>query len=456
MEESALLEKLYRKEKELQLDDVQIKGIPLWRVVRYYTRLHYINAQVGYVATTGKQMGVGPKRLKLFSGFWNYLFKKDLTLLFTFNRLVKNKGQYLDKLTDPVVEESFIKESNYVIIDPPNYVGDYPRIHKEHTVSNERRTVSMQLLKHMLMLICPLLYNNKVKQLFNKAKVPFELPDSFVNKYYSSLAVFLTEYYYYKFWLLMMKPRRVLLVFRGGYFGLIAACKSLSIPVAEFQHGITLDKTVSYTGDYDQRIDPDYFLTFGSYWKSHNFGMTEERTFCIGWAYSQMMKREQVENEKIKGTALVVSSPEISDMVLDALSLLSQWNPQVKYHIRLHPSESYNEEQRGKLANIPQAELVDNSNDSATVLPLYEFVLGENSSVLYEALSIGCRVGLLKICGLCPPVDKPGINSSFYIIEKPVDYLSFFNGRKENSSNNEFYYSDFDNNKFKKFLDEKM
>ena len=253
-----------------------------------------------------------------------------------------------------------------------------------------------------------------------------------------------------------MKPRRVLLVFRGGYFGLIAACKRLSIPVAEFQHGITLDKTVSYTGDYDQRIDPDYFFTFGSYWKSRNFGMTEERTICIGWAYSLMIKQEQLESEKIKGTSLVVSSPEISDLILDAISLLSQWNPLVKYHIRLHPSESYNEKQRGKLANIPQAELVDNSNDSATVLPRYDFVLGENSSVLYEALSIGCRVGLLKICGLCPPVDKPGIDSSFYIIGQPDDYSVFINGGKETSSNSESFYSDFDKNKFKKFLNEKM
>ncbi len=456
MEESALLENIYRKEVELQLDNEVVKGIPFWRIVRYYTRLHYINAQVGYVATTGTQKRVGPKRIKLFSGFWNFLFKKDLTMLFAFNRLVYNNGRYLDKMTDPVIEESYINESNYVIIDPPNYTGQYPRIHKEHTITNERRTISLQLLQRIMMLVVPILYKGTINRVYNKAKSSFELPEGYIDKYYNSLAVFLAEYYYYIFWLKLLMPRRVLLVFRGSYFGLIAACKHLSIPVAEFQHGITLDKTVSYTGEYDQRIDPDYFLTFGSYWKSSCFGMTDDRTICIGWAYSQMIKKQQKECEKTKATILVISSPEISDTVLDALSLLSQWCPQMHYHIRLHPSESYNEEQKMKLSKIPQAELADNSNDSAVVLPLYDFVIGENSSVLYEALSMGCNVGLLNICGLRPPIEKPGISGSFYIIKNQADYKAYLAKKKERNGFRDSFYSEFDKEDFRRFLDQYM
>lgn len=452
MEESALLERLYSKEKELKLDSITIKGVPLWRIVRYYSRLHYLSIHAGYVATSSNQKVVGPRRIKLFSGYWKYLSQKELNVLFTFNRLVMYKGQYFDKLLDPVVEESFLKNANYLIADSPYYTGNYSRMHKDHTVSNERRTLSMQILLHSFKILSPLICKKSVSLVFNMAKEAFELPDSFIKKYYESVAVFLAEYYYYLFWFRLLKPRRVLLVFRAGYFGQIAACKQLSIPVAEFQHGITLDRTVSYTGDYDCRIDPDYFLTFGSYWKSDSFGMTDERTICVGWAYSQLMSRILENCMKIDGTVLAISSPEISDMLLDAISQLSHWNPHIKIHIRLHPSERYNDSQNEKLNTIPNAEVVDNSNDSAAVLPLYNYVVGENSSVLYEALSLGCRVGLLNICGLRPPLEKPGIINSFYVINNPSDFDRFIEEDFTNIQEKESFYSTFQANKFQDFM----
>lgn len=456
MEESSLLERIYRKEKELQLENELLKGVPIWRIVRFQTRLHYISTQTGYLASTGTREIVGPRRIKLFSGFWRYLFKSNLNIFFSFNRLVINDGKYMDKFLDPVIEQSFLKDDDYVIIDSRYYTGDYPRIHKEFTISNERRTVGMQLLQHFFMLTTPLIYKKKIVRLFKKVKEEFNLPENYLKLYYNSVAAFLTEYYYFLFWFKLLQPRRVLLVYRGAYFGPIIACKKLSIPVAEFQHGITLDRTVSFTGDYDFRIDPDFFFTFGPYWKSNCFGMTDDRTICIGWAYSQMMKKQQKICEKTKTTVLAISSPEISDALLEALSLLSQWCPQIHYHIRLHPSESYNEEQKMKLSNIPQAELADNTNDSAVVLPLYDFVIGENSSVLYEALSMGCNVGLLNICGLRPPIEKPGISGSFYVINSKADYEDYLAKKKEEKGFSDSFYSEFDKEKFRQFLNQYM
>ena len=113
MEESALLEKVYLKEQILELNTHElIKGVPLWRIVRFQTRLRYLNSLVGYVANTGKAKEVGPRKIKMFSGYWKYIFNKNLDLMFTFNKLVNNDGVYLDKFLDPIIEESFLKNEN--------------------------------------------------------------------------------------------------------------------------------------------------------------------------------------------------------------------------------------------------------------------------------------------------------------------------------------------------------
>lgn len=452
-----LLKQLHRKELQHQLNEAAvIKDVPLWRIVRYYTRLYYLNAKVGYVANTGSERHVGPRKIKVFSGFWKYLSQKNLNILFTFNRLVYNNGEYLDKFLDPVIEESFLCKERFIIVDSRNYTGNYPRLHKSNTISNEYRTISRQILHKILILITPLLYNSKVNRVFNIAKKDFELPDSFIQQYYKSIALFLTDYYYYRLWFSLLRPKRVLFVYREGYFGLIAACKKLHIPVAEFQHGITLGETVSYTGDYDHRIDPDYFITFGEFWKGVHFGMPAERVYCAGWAYSKYLKKFSINNSEIhRRDVLVISSPEISDNILNALQELSSYKGDYCFNIRLHPCESYSESQLLKLKTICAAKVVDNKTDSAVVLPTYKYVVGENSSVIYEALSVGCKVGVLHMCNLKPAIDIPGVKESFYIINNVADFKRFIEEDSVNSNDGGFY-SVFDEEKFKDFLEKKM
>lgn len=455
MEETTLLKEINIREKNSNLSKETIFGIPLWRIVRYGSRIYYLSVHSSYKSGTTEPVLVGKRRIKLFSGFWKYLFKSRLNIFHSFFRLVSVNGCYFDKFIDPLIEITNLKNENYLIVDSSNYVGDYSRMHKDHTCDNEGRTISIQILKNVMLMVLPHLLNKKITRLFEEAQEVYELPKTYRSLYNSKIAFFVADYLYYMFWYSVLRPQRVLIVFRESYFAQIAVCKRLKIPVAEFQHGITLDKTVSFTGDYDSRIDPDYFITFGSYWKGDNFGMTGNTTICTGWAYSSLVKRQNKETKNKEGAVLVISSPEISDMMLEALLMLSEWQPSVKYHIRLHPNESYNKEQKRMLDKISQAEIADNKQDSAQVLPLYNYVLGENSSVLYEALSMGCKVGLLNICGLQPPIDKPGISESFSIINNPKDYNVFLSA-EDRGAIKESFYSEFDQKVFEDFLNKNM
>ena len=456
MEESKFLKEIVKKEKELKLDDFCIGGVPIWRVVRFHTRLYFINKKVGYVAGT-PTVKVGKPKPKLFSGFWKAMGKKNLVLFFAFNRLVNIQGRYIDKFVDPVIEESDLQDGNYVIVDSPDYVGSYSRIHKNRVVSNESRTFFSLFLKFVFRLITPIKYGTLIKELFARVQPSFELPDSFISVFYSKISYYLSRYWYYHFWFRLLKPARVLVVYRGGYYPQITACKKLGIPVAEFQHGITLDDTVSFAGEYDPRIDPDYFLVFGEYWKGPQFGMPLDRIVNIGWAYSKYLQKTVAQNaDKHENEVLVVSSPEISDAVLDAIKVLSEAQSDFSFDIRLHPCESYNDTQKLKLKSIPKARVVDNKTDSALVLPTYKYVVGENSSVIYEALSVGCRVGMLNLCGLRPAIDLPGIKENFFVINDAKDFEQFMAEGKLSAASKAEFYSDFDSEAFMRFINEKM
>lgn len=425
--------------------------------MRHYTRLHYLDSQVGLAFGSNSPRGEGKAKLQLFSGFWKYVGKKDINVFLPFNRLTNVRGEFLDKFVDPVISQTEIENGNFFILDPPNYVGDYKRIHKDHTVTNEGRTVLCQVFKYWFKLWTPIRYGKRIRNLYDKCKEEFRLDDACLKFYKDKVSTFLSSYYYYLLWFRILKPKRVFVVFREAYFPQIAVCKRLGIPVAEFQHGITVGDSKSFTGEYDSRIDPDYFLIFGEFWKGPQYGMPLDKMFCTGWAYKDFLAKRLGDHiEKVEGRVLVISSPPITDSIIAALTELSKADANYGFDIRLHPCEKFSPAQQNKLNQIKNAQIVDNTIESAIALLSYKYVVGENSSVIYEALSVGCKVGMLNLGGLRPPVDRPGINDNFYVINNCNDFEKFLQEEPNQSTARAEFYSDFDSEAFMKFINEKM
>lgn len=453
MEETALLGKVSKLENENSFYSTVLWGIPLYRLIRYPTRKAFINTQVTFKTRTIKTKPVGDRKLKLLSGFRHYIGQSDLTVVFPFNRLSEVGGGYFDKFTDPVLELTELKNSNYVIVDPPSYISGFSRFHSSHVISNESRTVFFIILRTISRVFVPLFYGRIIDPFIKRIQETLSLPVNYTTTGKECITRFYTYYCYYLFWFRRIKPKRVCFVFREGNLPVLAACKKLSIPVAEFQHGVTLDNTMAYTGEYDVRIDPDYFLSFGDYWRPEVFGMEPSRMIHIGWAFKQFIQDNE---KKGKEYVLVISSTAISSEVLNALKVISAINSEVHFDIRLHPAESYNEEQMDLLSKIPNASIVDNKQESFSVLSSYHYVIGEASSVLFEALSIGCKVGMLNLCGLRPPIDKPGIRENFFVINDAKDFEQFLNNDTNSSESKAEFYSDFDSKRFMEFIENKM
>src|SRR5690606_38175600 len=130
------------------------------------------------------------------------------------------------------------------------------------------------------------------------------------------ISIFLVEVAIYRRILTFLKTKHLIVVSRSVFSSLIVAANALDIKTYELQHGITTGPTALYTGDYDEVVDVDFFLTFGAYWIKPVFGIPIERMYDLGWAFSEYVKDIMpVRNEK-DDRILLVSSPSITDNIL--------------------------------------------------------------------------------------------------------------------------------------------
>jgi len=295
-------------------------------------------------------------------------------------------------------------------------------------------------------------FNKEILDTFNRAKNVFLLKRRHLILFSIKSGYF---FFYSKFLREILKkinPSRVFVVDREVFFPVIHACKKLGIPVFELQHGISLGWNALYSGKYDEMLDPDWFLTFGKYWKGRQFGMPLDKIINIGWAYSKMLDELQ-DTEKLKHDAvLVISEPSRSHEIFNATEALAFAFPEVEFHIRLHPQEQYPDSLMGRLKNCDNIKMVNNQIESSVAILEYEAVLGINSSVLYEALSLRREVGCFDFCGCEAIVAKKFHPSPFFILKKPDDFTDFRNSADGIDISDNRFYSEFNSEFFNKTI----
>ena len=200
--------------------------------------------------------------------------------------------------------------------------------------------------------------------------------------------------------------------------------------------------TILYTGDYRKEIDPDYFLTFGSIWTGPQFGIPEKRIKCIGWGYREMLQINQ-STSVLDKTILVISTPQITKEIVELTAQWAQWWDHLQFHLRLHPQEELSPQQEELLGQYQNIQISDTKIDSFIALQSYSHVVGDISSVLFEALSMGKLVGKLNF-GIFASRSTPSqYYEDFSIINTPKDLLSFAEQKNLNHHSDKFY-TDFD------------
>lgn len=436
-------------EERLKLYDYVISDIPIWRLYRTKYRDKLLSKE-GVKRKTAKTNFF----VKFFAGFLNMVISiKDLFLLlfinrrhvddvvFPFPRLHKVGDEYWEKFTDPVMKKSSLCKNSILFIFSFKKSVSRKRCNKDLCCHID---ILYILANFLSVLVAPLiLFSSSFKCIYglysnSKSFIPLATKDLFFFcHFYVKFKIYVLIWYgLFK----LLHVKRLFCVVRDTFKHQIVAAHMLGIPVYEFQHGAVLGDTVLYSGPYNSLIDADYFLSYGYIWSNSNFGLPDNRILNIGWAYKEIISAH-FSNSSRNNCILVISSPHISNRILDIILDLATLYPTYNFDIRCHPKEKYSTTQMNSLKGFSNVRLVDNMIESSIAIGEYKYVLGENSSVLYEAFSLGKIVGRL---------DFPGINirkisnlddEAFYFLKRREDFNEFISFKS--NVDRDIYYSDF-------------
>ncbi|MBQ2884852.1 MAG: hypothetical protein IJE43_13920 [Alphaproteobacteria bacterium] len=453
MKEIDILESLIETENELQLDSYEIMSVPIWNVLKHKLRQIFLTNEGAYEAAVSKKVPFSFK--KALISFPKSIIKFHLLLIqrpkidnlvMGFPKMDLVNGLYIDRFIDPVIELSDLK-NNYIYFEYGKTGFHYSnRPNKDKLLYTDYINWLGIIGGFILLPIIYLKERAKINSFVSLVSqcLRFKVKPKYVAYKIAEFKV-LTAIYIKL--LKIMEVKNVFGVSRILFKPVSFAAKKNNIKVYEFQHGITQTTTELYGGNYLPAIDPDYFLLFGDACPHDVFGIPTNKVINIGWAF-KIYLGETTNKSYLMNSCLVISEPTITDKIIEATIELSKKYPAFEFHIRRHPQEAFSEEQIALINQYEKIKDVTNEINSFIVLLDYNFVIGENSTVLYEALSLGKKVARINFCGL-NPVSRSE-EDSFYYLDTVDDYKNYIEGERKIKSC--AIYSDFKTNIFNSLI----
>lgn len=455
MNQEEILSEILKVEEQTGVNDLYIEGIPIWAIIKYRLR-GYHNVELGIDDITNQTKRPKKKFFERIKDIYNSFFdiyglyktKTNIPYCFVgFTRLEKINSVYIDKFIDPVITQCELDKKDYIYIN--NEKSHPAERSKEHSIVFTDFIEYLSIF--LLPVVFPILYirNRKtykilktiIKNYFTKNK------KAIVYLYVKPTLIYIQQIVY-KSIFGRLGIKSVIGVARPSFFSQTLAAKKIGIKVIELQHGITHGLTNLYSGVYNTKIDPDYFCTFGEACSLDVFNIPESKIVNIGFALNSYLKKI-VENNKYENNyILVISEPEPSENILTVVLKLANMYPELEFHIRRHPQEVYSDTQKERIKLARNVKDVSSSECSQVAIMPYTYIIGDNSSVLFEAVSIGKKVARLNCEGLISYGYDPEEQDGFFYLNNLNDFTSFINSNHK-KKDNRMIYSDFDSHAFK-------
>ena len=442
-------------EESLQLYDIKIWGVPIWRALRDKYRKRFVLKHTGITPLNNHpkfNIIVLIKSYIISLCHFIYLIlcgRKVNNLLFGFPRLEKIDGHYVDKFVDPLILLTKLKNDYLYLERGRSGIHQRPRAIK-NIIYTEFIDNTSSVLSIILFPITCVLFIGRLLKIYVRAKQFFSLSpkDMIIMNIVLGRLLWRSLLIY-----LLFKRLKVKKFFAPAlclFYHYILVCKKIGIRCYEIQHGITTGLTTVYSGRYIPICYPDYFLAFGEDSISNIFGIPVQQVLNVGFAFKHYIEGNQVVN-RLKDTYLVLSDPEITDKIVDITIELSKEYPQIIFNLRLHPQERLSSVQKAKLCKNSIV-VTNNSVNSFYCIANYEGVLGVNTSVLYEALSIGVKAACISYDNLSPDnYPNPIIREFFFILNSKYDFKAFASSVSNPLLRN-YFYGDFNKEKFESLL----
>lgn len=444
---------LCEREEKSACYNCEISGIKAYNLIRFEVRNTYLQAKDYNFIEKYSEV----KHLEVIRTLAKSLFQlvkiwvfheKYNTLFYPFLRLDNVQGNYMDKFTDPIIDCCNI--DNFIIFERGRrYYHPRPRLHHSKVVySNFIDAISDSIAKIYL--------RRFIKKNKSKLDCLFQCVDIVVdgapyNREYLS-KILLSRLCFiniYKRILQRMGVKKIFAPSRANINTLTYAAKKNNILVHEFQHGITYGETALYSGRREREFVPDYFLAFGDSQPRNVYGIEESKIYNIGWAFQDYIDKIQTGTKVDEKDVLVISGPCLTEKILSATFRLAKENPDVHFVVRPHPAEVVTEEHRRSVEEFLNVEFQDPKINVAVAMRPYQNIIGENSTVLYEALTYGKKVARFCFEGFAPRFLTPEDEECFWKVNDMASFKAFVEGKPEDKKSMKIY-SKFDKELFMK------
>ncbi len=419
------------RENNSNLFEIRIDGIPVYYYVRRYTRIEILKQHGHNFIVKHPPTKIWEHSKSVITSIFKILKlllskKKYDNFIYSFGRLDKVNGLYMDKFTDPLIDGSRIGE-DYIIFEPSRAWRHFtPRLHKDNVIYSD----AIYWLGNNILKFYKKRYKKRNRNELNLLYE--ELVKTFPEVNYdkdSVVSILARNYLYHKFFHIILKKikaKRLIAPSRTDFYHLIPVAKELNMKVFELQHGIGYGEGITGSGFHDALFMPDYFLSFGKVHSARCYGISKDKIVEIGWAfnkYIQKLEKEMVDTLKEK--VLVVSSPNISEKMVYITCMFADKHPDIQFYFRPHPSEQLDECRQMRLSSYTNITIDNNQENVMVTIFRFDNIMGENSTVMYEALSMGKKVAKIRLDGLVPSYMTEEDKRSFYEITDDETFCDF-------------------------------
>ncbi len=231
----------------------------------------------------------------------------------------------------------------------------------------------------------------------------------------------------------------LLLIANAWQLPFVAAAKAAGVRVIEIQHGLisAFHPRLSWA---DLKSDSeasgaylaDEFWQWGDYWgfSSDLPASVELHTIGAPKNISDALARASKKQQQL----LVIGQPQVSKNLVEFARFVAAKYPKLSVLLKPHPQED-NEQIAAAVDALGERpsnlQLIDAKANTIELIEVSEYVVGVYSTAMFEAVALGCKVGVLKLAGynhIAPLINAGAIQE----INRVTDIEKFFVSAKTN------------------------
>lgn len=407
-----ILEKIENQE---NLFEKKIKEIYFWKIIRF-SLWREIGIKTKLMEKAHDEKLNKVQKIKgLFLGMVINFFKnnnsKKKIIIFESDAYFKENKKILSKFYFNLIEK-FKKEKIEFEIVYPLYLKKEYRLEKNSYAEENYKYVFFKIIgfiKNKFNLfkfsIKDKEYLKNLRKYFGKEAGIEKLEVLSEKTLKKILTNFESEYKYYTNFFKVKQPEKIYIICSYGKEALIAAAQNLNIEVIELQHGVMTKYHFGYNfPNVKIPYFPDKLFLWGEYWKDNVNLPKNVKIELYGYPYLKRQYEKYKNIEKNLNQVIFISQGTIGKSLSEKAMEFAKENPQLKVVYRLHPGEFLRWKKEYKdlyeNRNLKNLEISDNNEKNLyEYLFESEYLIGVNSTVIYEALNLGLKVGAVNLFG---------------------------------------------------------